>query len=66
MRKVTISSEEVGAIMREYLREEGLDITNGILTMTADLGGPDGIKKWELVATLPNERPDLKVINGKL
>ena len=66
MRKVTISSEKVGAIMREYLREEGLDITNGVLEIHVDLGGPDGIKNWKLIAILPHEKPNLRVINGKM
>ena len=66
MRKITISSEELGAIMREYLREKGLDLTNGVLTLSVNLDGHGGIKKWELIAELPHERPNLKVINGKL
>ena len=66
MRKVTISSEKVGALVREYLREKGLDLTNGILTISVDQDGYGGIKKWELVAELPHEKPNLRVINGKM
>jgi len=66
MRKVTVSSEEVGSIIREYLRKKGLNLTNAILTISVDPDGRGGIKKWELITELPHERPDLKVINGKM
>ena len=65
MRKVTINSEEIMAMAREYLREKGFDLTNGTLTISVEV--LDGnIKHYEIVANLPHERPDLKVINGKL
>lgn len=65
MRKVIISSEKIMAMTREYLRESGFDLTNGNMLFTAKHSG-DKIIHYEIVAILPNEKPDLKLINGKL
>jgi len=65
MRKVTINSEEIMEMAREYLREKGFDLTNGELVMSVATDGKK-ITHYKIIATLPYERPDLKVINGKL
>ena len=65
MRKVTINSEKIMEMAREYLREKGFDLTNGQLVISVATDGSK-ITHYEIVATLPNERPNLRVINGKL
>jgi hypothetical protein len=65
MRKVTINSEEIMEMTREYLKEKGFDLTNGELTMSVATDGSK-ITHYEIIATLPHEKPDLKVINGKM
>lgn len=65
MRKLTISSEEIMSTAREYLRERGFDLTNSTLMLKIEYSGTK-ITNYEIEAVLPNEKPNLRVINGKL